>query len=84
MEAAEKFAENHEGLMADVAYNDPSAPSDTVSEFSRYLPAEAAEPLRLAVENQQLSARGVYKVIRVARTIVNLGQSKKSGARGCG
>ena len=46
-----KFAENHEGLMADVADNDVSAPSDTALDFGRYLSAEAAELLRLAVEN---------------------------------
>jgi magnesium chelatase family protein len=77
--AAAKFAENHEGLMADVADNDPSAPSDTALDFGRYLSAEAAEMLRLAVEKQQLSARGFYKVIRVARTIANLGQSQQVG-----
>jgi magnesium chelatase family protein len=77
--AAAKFAENHEGLMADVADNDPSAPSDTALDFGRYLSAEAAELLRLAVEKQQLSARGFYKVIRVARTIANLGQSQQVG-----
>ena len=43
------------------------------------LSAGAAELLRLAVEKRQLSARGLYKVIRVARTIANLGQSKKMG-----
>jgi magnesium chelatase family protein len=31
------------------------------------------------VEKRQLSARGFYKVIRVARTIANLGQSKQVG-----
>ena len=75
--AAAKFAENHEGLMAHVADNDRSAPSDTALDFGRYLSAEAAELLRLAVEKQQLSARGFYKVIRVARTIVNFGQSQQ-------
>ena len=70
--------------MADVVDNDPSASSDTALDLGKYLSAEAAELLRLAVEKQQLSARGFYKVIRVARTIVNLGQSKKSGAQGCG
>ena len=54
--AAAKFAENHEGLMADVADNDPSGPSDTALDFGRYLSAEAAEMLRLVVEKQQLSA----------------------------
>ena len=75
--AAAKFAENHEGLMADVANNDPSAPSDTALDFGRYLSAEAAELLRLAVEKQQLLGRDLYRVIRVARTIANLGQSQQ-------
>ena len=79
LQLLKKFAENHEGLMADVADNDPSDPSDTALDFGRYLSAEAAELLRLAVEKQQLSARGFYKVIRVARTIANLGQSQQVG-----
>ena len=75
--AAANFAENHEGLMADVADNDPSPPSDTALDFGRYLSAEAAELLRLAVEKQQLLGRDFYRVIRVARTIANLGQSQQ-------
>ena len=74
-----KFSEHNEGLMADVADNDPSDPSDTAFNFGRHLSAEAAELLRLAVEKQQLSAQGFYKVIRVARTIANLGQSQQVG-----
>ena len=74
-----KFAENHEGLMADVADNDASAPSDTALDFGRYLSEEAAEMLRLPVEKQLLLAGGFYKVIRVARTIANLGQSQQAG-----
>ncbi len=77
--AAAKFAENHQGLMADVADDDLSAPSDTALDFGKYLSAEVAELLRLAVEKQQLSARGFYKVIRVARTIAIFGQSQQVG-----
>ena len=65
--------------MADVADNDLSAPSDTALDFGSFLSVEAAELLCLAVEKQQLSARGFYKVIRVARTIANLGQSQQVG-----
>ena len=65
--------------MADVADNDASAPSDTALDFGRYLSVEAAELLCLAVEKQQLSARGLYTVIRRARTIANLGQSQQVG-----
>ena len=62
--------------MDDIGENDPS---DMALDFGKCLLADAAELLRLAVEKRQLSVRGFYKVIRVARTIANLGQSKQVG-----
>jgi magnesium chelatase family protein len=73
---AADFAKSHDGLMDDIGENDPS---DMTQDFGKCLSADAAELLRLAVEKRQLSARGFYKVIRVARTIANLGQSKQVG-----
>jgi magnesium chelatase family protein len=70
------FAKSHDGLMDDIGENDPS---DMTQDFGKCLSADAAELLRLAVEKRQLSARGFYKMIRVARTIANLGQSKQVG-----
>ena len=60
--------------MDDIGENDPS---DMALDFGKCLSADTAELLRLAVEKRQLSASGFYKVIRVARTIANLGQSKQ-------
>ena len=40
---------------------------------------DAAELLQLAVEKRQHSDRGCYTVIRVARTIANLGELKQVG-----
>jgi magnesium chelatase family protein len=37
--------------------------------------ADALGLLKLAMTEQQLSARGFYKIMRVARTIANLAQS---------
>ena len=67
---ATDFAKSHDGLMDDIGENDPS---DMVLDFGKCLSAESAELLRPAVEKRQLSARCFYKVIRVARTIANLG-----------
>ena len=64
------------GLMDDIGENDPS---DMALDFGKCLSTDAAELLRLALEKRQLSARGFYMVIRVGRTIANLGQSKQVG-----
>ena len=64
--------------MDDIGENDPS---DMALDFGKCLSADTAELLRLAVEKRQLSARGFYRVIRVARTIANLSQSKRVGRK---
>jgi magnesium chelatase family protein len=73
---AADFAKSHDGLMDDMGENDPS---DMTLDFGKCLSADTAELLRLAVEKRQLSARGFYMVIRVGRTIANLGQLKQVG-----
>ena len=62
--------------MDDIWENDPS---DMALDFGECLAADAVELLRLAVEKRLLSARGFYKLIRVAWSIANLGQSKQVG-----
>jgi magnesium chelatase family protein len=73
---AADFAKSHDDLMDDIGENDPS---DMALQFGKCLSVDAVELLRLAVEKQQLSAGDLYTVIRMARTIANLGQSKKVG-----
>ena len=75
---AADIAKSHDGLMDDIGENDPS---EMAVDFGEYLSADAAELLRHTVEKRQLSAKGLYKAIRVARTIANLGQSKQGGAK---
>ena len=64
--------------MDDIWENDPS---DMALDFGKCLTADAVELLRLTVEKTLLSARGFYKVIRLARAIANLGQSKQVGRK---
>jgi magnesium chelatase family protein len=73
---AADFSKSHDDLMDDIGENNPS---DLALDVGKCLSADAAELLRLAVEKRQLSPRGFYKVIFMARTIANLGQSKQVG-----